>query len=403
MTFIKHIINLYLQRYRLKKRIEEFSILGAIDLEDEERKSRDQTFAREWNDKPSIAFIISGMPRGSGGHTSILRLGTYLVEFGHEVYYISYKREKRKQMIANAEYNLNGFKGELLGPEALNSTRVDIGVATYWLSAYYLWNTDNVRYKAYFIQDYEPDFYPAGDIREFVRNTYRMGYHMISLGAWNKRRIEKDIGVNADAIVFPYEPSEYGIVPGWESKFREKKVIRLCAYLKGAKKRGGVLLLMGLEELYKVAKTHNIKLKISLFGDNRKLKYPVSIPYTNLGKLGKDELRKLYNESDFGIVFSYTNISLVPLEMMASGCPVVETADGSFKSFFSPECAILVDSYPQALAKKVMYYIEHSEKRRQIAETAMKDLKQRTWGEAARQFRELLVRGYNGGRELNND
>ena len=396
MTSIKYIMKRYLQRRRLKRLIEELTVLKGIDLGDKKKGAWNQIFTREWNDKPSIAFLLPGMARGSGGHTSILRLGTYLVESGHEVYYISYKRARKEQMIANAGYNLKGFKGELLGPEALSAIQVDIGVATYWLSAYYLWNMDNVRYKAYFIQDYEPDFYPAGDIRVFVENTYRMGYHMISLGAWNKRRIEKEIGINADATVFPYEPSEYGVMPGWESKFQEKKVIKLCSYIKEAEKRGGVSLLMGLEELYKAAKTRGIKLKISLFGDNRKLKYPISIPHTNLGKLGKDKLRKLYNESDFGIVFSYTNISLVPLEMMACGCPVVETANGSFKDFFSSESAILVDFYPQAFAKEVMYYIEHPEERRQVAETAMNELKQKTWKEAALQFREILLRGYNG-------
>lgn len=399
MESVQRIISRHLRRYRLKKRLEEFSILRDVDLEDEKRKLWNQVSTRERNDRPSIGFLIPGMPKGSGGHTSILRLGTYLAEFGHEVYYISYKPQRKKQMIANAEHNLKGFVGEILGPEALNTIQLDIGVATHWLSAYYLWNMDNVRYKSYFVQDYEPDFCPAGDVRVFAENTYRMGYHMISLGPWNKRRIEKEIGVNADAIVFPYEPGEYGAKTGWRSKFQEKKVINICVYLKGAEKRGGHFLLMGLEELYKAAQAKGLELRISFFGDDKKLRYPIAIPYNNLGILNKEELRKLYTESDFGIVFSYTNISLVPLEMMACGCPVVETADGSFTVFFPPECAILVNSYPQDFVRKIMYYIECPEERRRIAETAMRSLEKRTWNEAAKQFRKIIVEGYNSAHE----
>lgn len=399
---MKHIIRRYLRQYRLKINLDEFYVMRNVDLlQNNKRILYNQFIEREQDHKLSLGFIIPGMPRGSGGHTSILRLGTYLEEFGHKIYYISYKPQRIEEMIANAKYNLENVRGKVLGLEALNKIQVDVGVATYWLSAYYLWNMNNAHYKAYFVQDYEPDFYPAGDIRVFVENTYRMGYHVISLGSWNKSRIEKEIGgCNVDAITFPYEPGEYWVVPGWELRFREKKVIRLCAYLKGAEKRGGVLLLMGLEELYKATKTRGIELEISLFGDDKKLKYPISIPYTNLGKLSKDELRKLYNESDFGISFSYTNISLVPLEMMACGCPVVEVGDGSFKAFFGPDCAILIDSFPRDFVGKIMYYIEHPDERKQIAKCALKSLEKRTWREATLQFRELLIKGCNCDREI---
>jgi glycosyltransferase involved in cell wall biosynthesis len=392
---LRNIIDDYLQMHRLKTNIKSYEILRKVDLSDENKKRFNQVTPRRKKKKLSIAFIIPGMPRYSGGHTSILRLGTYLSDFGHEVFYISYLPQKISEMVSNAKHNLESYKGEILGPEGLTELNYDVGVATYWVSAYYLWNMDNVKYKAYFIQDYEPDFYPKGDISIFVENTYRMNYHMVSLGPWNKNQIEEKFRVPVDEIVFPFEPKEYWAENNWKQKFTRKRNIKITVYLKNAEKRGPILLLMSLEELYKVAKSKGYEVEVLFFGNNRRIKYPISVPYKNLGKPPKDELRKLYQKSDFGVVFSYTNISLVPLEMMACGCPVIEVYEGSFGSFFNSSCAILVNSYPQDFVKKVMWYIEHPEERLKIAENAMNSLQKRSWEEAARQFNQILLKGYN--------
>lgn len=391
----KRILGNYLQTYRLKDEIKKYEVIKSVDLSDESRRYFNQKTHRPRKKKLSIGFIIPGMPKYSGGHTSILRLGTYLSEFGHEIFYVSYLPQKVSKMKLNAEHNLKEYKGEILGPEGLTELEYDVGVATYWVSAYYLWNMDNVKYKAYFIQDYEPDFYPRGDIRVFVENTYRMNYHMISLGAWNKLKIEKVFGVKVDDIVFPFEPKEYWPEEKWKQKFIKKNKIRIAVYLKNAPKRGPALVLMSLEELYKTAKKEGYDLEILFFGNNKMIKYPISFPYKNLGKPPKSKLRELYQKSDFGVVFSYTNISLVPLEMMACGCPVVEVYEGSLKTFFDPECAILVESYPKDFVRNVMWYIRHPEARLKIAENAMRSLQHRTWKEASQQFNQLLLQGYN--------
>jgi len=391
----KNVIGSYVKSYLLKRALKEYEIIKSVDLSDEDRRYFNQKTHRSRKNKLSIAFIIPGMSKHSGGHTSILRLGTYLSEFGHEVFYVSYLPQKVSEMKSNAECNLKEYKGEILGPEGLTEFEYDVGVATYWLSAYYLWNMNNVKYKSYFIQDYEPDFYPRGDIKVFVENTYKMNYHMISLGVWNKTRIEREFGVQIDGIVFPFEPKEYWLEDNWKQKFTEKDRIRIVVYLKNASKRGPVFLLMSLDELYKVAKNEGYEVEILFFGNSKWMRYPISIPYKNLGRPPKDELRKLYKKSDLGIVFSYTNISLVPLEMMASGCPVVEVHEGSFSSFFNSNCAILVRSYPKDFVKKVMWYIKNPEERLKVAENAINNLKRRTWKEAAQQFNQLLLRGYN--------
>ena len=117
----------------------------------------------EEKDHYKIAFITNGINKFAGGSTSILRLGTYLHKLGHEIYYITYDNSKPQQMIKNAEINLPGYKGTILDKSALYDQKFDIGIATFWLSCYNLLSCqDNFDYKVYFIQDFEPYFYPMG-------------------------------------------------------------------------------------------------------------------------------------------------------------------------------------------------------------------------------------------------
>ena len=60
----------------------------------------------------SITFVIPGMPAFSGGHTSILRLGTELSKRGYDVGYVSFAPQNIDDMKRNAEINLLSYKGE---------------------------------------------------------------------------------------------------------------------------------------------------------------------------------------------------------------------------------------------------------------------------------------------------
>ena len=82
---------------------------------------------------------------------------------------------------------------------------------------------------------------------------------------------------------------------------------------------------------------------------------------TNLGRLKKEELVKLYENCHFGLVASLTNISLVNYEMILSGLPVIDFADGSAPTFFTEEEMIFLDLNIQDLFKKIIYYVDHQE------------------------------------------
>ena len=100
IKIVKEFISNYLQNYRLKKTLKEYKVIKNVDLLDESKMQFNQKTHRSKKEKLSIAFIIPGMPRYSGGHTSILRLGTHLSEFGHEIYYVSYITQKISEIKA---------------------------------------------------------------------------------------------------------------------------------------------------------------------------------------------------------------------------------------------------------------------------------------------------------------
>lgn len=334
-----------------------------------------------------IAFIIGGMPKFSGGNTSILRLGTYLHKFGHEIYYVTYDNSKKKQMEKNAEINLPSYKGNFLEKNGLYDYKFDIAIATLWESCYHLLKyQDNFDYKFYFIQDFEPYFYAMGDLYFMAINTYKLGFHMISLGEWNKFKIEEIISKKVDYIKFPVEIDQYKLN---KRKIKINKEVRIALYLKFDSRRAPFLLLQQIEYLHEKLSKLGYEVKIYTFGLNKLIKLPFII---NLGKLKAEELRKLYKNSHFGLVASLTNISLVNYEMILSGLPVIDLADGSAPTFFSEDEMIFINSNNNDLFKKVLYYLDHQDELNKILTNSQSKIitNELTWENSSKQFNQII-------------
>lgn len=370
-----------LQKYALLiKRRRELNILQVYDASDPIEQYRVPAAGR-----CRIAFIIPGMPAYSGGHTSILRLGTYLCRRGHEVSYVSYEPVSRERMRRNAIINFHQFEGQLLPPSGLDSS-YDIAVATTWLSAYHLYrHRHRYGYKAYFIQDFEPAFYPEGDLYWLALNTYRMGLHLISLGKWNKIRIEGATEVrNVDWIDFPFEKNQYKIV--YVPK-RPADRIRIAVYFKLDTKRGPHILLQALERLACELAENKKACDIFFFGAPRYLKLPLG---RNLGQLDHRRLRDLYLRCDLGVVGSFSNMSLVDYEMIASSLPVVEFVNGSAPSFFQREHVILAGTDPRGFVDAVMPFLMDTDRLNAMIKAAQAAISTKTWEAAAAQFASIL-------------
>ena len=73
--------------------------------------------------------------------------------------------------------------------------------------------------------------------------------------------------------------------------------------------------------------------------------------------LDEEGLAHLFSSSDVGMVFSLSNPSFVPLEMMACGCAVVEIESERWRGVLThDENAWLVNPNPTAIANGVIGY-----------------------------------------------
>ena len=106
--------------------------------------------------------------------------------------------------------------------------------------------------------------------------------------------------------------------------------------------------------------------------------------------LSKKGLTKLYKESDFGMVASMTNISLVPYEMMATGLPIIEFEDGSFSDFFDKNDAILIDYNYYNFANELKENILNPKRLEIRDEKIQNKLKNLTWTKTIIEFIEII-------------
>lgn len=336
----------------------------------------------------TIGIVVPEIGENAGGGSSILRIGTYLKNNNFNIIYIVYNSNDLKNTKKSADANIGNNLSEFVLFKDAKDMFFDIVIATSWASVYYAKVLNG--YKMYFIQDYEPYFYEVGDEYFLSKRTYELGFHMISLGAWNKKKVLEQCGhdtVKIDSIEFPYEPSEYRMVNRNYASYANKKEINLVVYIKKSGRRIPMITQEILFRTKEMLKNDHIRLNIYFYGLNRKEKVLVG---KNIGRLSKTELFTLYSKADFGMVASMTNISLVPYEMLATGLPVIEYSEGTFKYFLGEDSAILIDMKAESLYEQLLTCIQTPEKIEKLMSSAKKQISSLSWDKSCHQFMSII-------------
>jgi O-antigen biosynthesis protein len=279
---------------------------------------------------------------GSGGHTTMFRMMRSLEAAGHRcVLYLcddkpcdvprhtATVRSGWPQVEAEVRDVLAGVRG------------VDALVATSWQTAHVLARqaADVPAHRFYFVQDYEPYFYPASSASVLAEDTYRFGFHGITAGGWLADELATRHGMAADPFPFGADTDVYrldnaGSRPGVVFYARPS-----------APRRGYELGILALEVF---ARRHP-ETEIHLFGDRvqvRRLPFRATVH----GKLGTGALNTLYNTCRAGLSLSFTNVSLIPWELLAAGAvPVVNDAPHN-RRVLDNSHVVWAAPTPQALA-----------------------------------------------------
>jgi glycosyltransferase involved in cell wall biosynthesis len=262
-----------------------------------------------------INWVIPNFYGASGGHRTIFRLTRALEEAGYEVRFHVFG-ETHYVSDTEATEVMRTHYFPLRATVHLGVTEMppaETCVASSWQTAYAVRDFDACRRKLYFVQDFEPSFYPAGTERVLAENTYRFGFECICAGRW-LAQVMREYGNRAESFDLAYDPSIYSPGAGAYDKNRVVFYARHQTH-----RRGTELGLLALALL----KRRRPATGVVLFGSDD-LPYRPPFDYTPAGILGEAELAELYRGAAVGLSISLTNYSLIPQEMLACGLPVVE-------------------------------------------------------------------------------
>lgn len=260
----------------------------------------------------SIAWICVDFRSGSGGHRTIFQNINYLAKNGYKCdLYIdgtSETSEEIKERIQRDyfEINANIYSGKEL------KKKYDIVFATYFNTARYV-NELDAKYKLYFVQDYEPWFFPMGENYLIARKSYKCDLNGISIGKWLANRISSEFGMKMEYFSFCADLNNYKV----DKNIKKENAI--CFVYQPDKPRRCAD--MGLKAL-QIIKKERPDVKIYLYGSQKMV--PFNIEAEHLGMLTVEECNKLYNKCKVGVCMSSSNPSRIPFEMMAAGLPVVD-------------------------------------------------------------------------------
>ena len=306
----------------------------------------------------NIAFLIPDPIKGGGGHRNLFRAVKFLKDFGHTltVYYTHsiLPADDCKQNVSDWFYDMGdipfiNYEGEI--------GYHDVVIASWWQTAYFLKNNINkVKYPFYFVQDFEPSFFPMGSSYILCENTYKMGFTHICSGPWCKAFLENKYDAEADYFQLPIDFEVYNT-----NKPRTKQNKNVVFFAKPEMPRRCYEI--GVQALAEFSLLRP-DVEIIFFGSDKV--DVAALPFkTTLRNLlpTLDDLADLYRNADVGIAFSSTNPSLIPYEMICCGCPVVDLNFGGALSKYGNDenNVFLFDTLPGIFAKQLSDIIDDKE------------------------------------------
>lgn len=335
----------------------------------------------------TIHWLVTEPFAGSGGHIGIFRMIRHLVDFGHichvhtiPVNFMHGYTPAQIEKYVNTHFMPTGaifhqWSGEI-GP-------ADATVATYWKTVPLLLKLPMPGRRYYLVQDFEPYFYAVGSEYIQAENTYRQGLHCLTLGPWLAKLMREQYGAEADHFDFAVDTDIYMPLPGPRPTHP-----RLAFYARPSTPRRAYEL--GLEALHLVSKRAP-QVEIIFYG--AQTLPPPPFPITNAGILNPWELAKLFSTCDVGLVFSTTNPSFVPLEMMACRCAVVDLASERVVGLLEDgvNCR-LAQPTPESIADTVLDLLWDRERRAAIVETAFQQVEKMSWRRSAHQLEAAMLR-----------
>ena len=331
----------------------------------------------------SINWFVPPFGHGSGGHLNIFRFVHFLEREGYTCR-IVIVGEPQPSDAATARKQISTWFFPIDAPVYLSPEEAPackVAMATSWPTAYRVRDFMPTVHRCYFVQDFEPWFHPTGADAAFAEQTYRFGFHGITAGTWLRDKLARDYGMSTQAVGFSYDHDRYKPIPR-----READIRRVFFYARPPTPRRAFE--MGLLVLNEVTRRlPDVKV---VFAGWDVANYEIPFEHLNAGVLSLDELPDLYSQCDVGLVLSFSNLSLLPLELMACGTPVVSNRAPYTEWLLNDDNAKLAAADVEALAEAVVELLEDPEDYARIRTNALATARATSWSSEAKRMARIL-------------
>jgi hypothetical protein len=339
-----------------------------------------------------IAWIMSPPGDGSGGHQNLFRFIRFAELAGHRCRIYLYRSSEMPVSIADIKAMVTSRSAYADVDAVIVMYDASTGVlpttqaifATGWETAYPAYLDPSRARRFYFVQDFEPSFYPLGTESMLAENTYRFGFHGITAGGWLSAKLHDEYAMTTDHFDFAVDKTHYSVT----NRERRSEVFFYARPVTARRAfEFGVLTLSEFAKL-------KPDVTINLAGwDVSGWELPFA--YRNLATLDITELNDVYNRCAAGLVMSLSNMSLLPLELMSSGvAPVVN--DGPNNRLVSDNPFIeYVKPSPAAMARRMVEVLDRPDAvERSIAMAA--SVENVNWEDSGAQFLSAFERAMRG-------
>lgn len=333
-----------------------------------------------------LNWVIPEMGEGSGGHTTIFRFISNLEKRGFHSRIYVFK--------ARSFFDNNSIRKFVAKAFPILDSRVEVyydtkyikfahaTFATSWETAYFVRNFENTITRFYFVQDFEPHFYAHGSEYQFAENTYNFGFRGITAGDWLKEKLNKEYGMKTDSFLFSYQRDVYYPTERQDNKRRVFFYARPVT-----PRRDFELGLLALGELCKRMPDVEV-----VFAGWDLSDYKIPFKHESLGVVTMQKLAECYNKCDMCLVISNTNLSLVPLEVMACGSVAICSKGDNSSWMVNESNAVLVDYDPVQIADTMEYYFANPDKMQDIRKKGLEYVKDTSWDKEADKVKEVILK-----------
>ena len=336
-------------------------------------------------EKGTIAWIVPWFSKGSGGHRTIFTNINRLVDHGYkcDMYVQSLKKEYPNQIYNRIVEDYGEFKGDVFTGYQL-AKKYDMVIATGWDTAETVFKTDCDK-KMYFIQDFEPWFFPMSSEYMMAEQTYTYGLQGVTIGKWLSSKIGNNYPTPTTYFNFCADLKKYH-----KLKDTKKEKAVCLIFQPGKPRRCDRMALRALQIVQKI----DPEIKIYLYGSSRRKVH--NLKATHLGTITEEECNKLYNKCSVGLCMSASNPSRIPFEMMAAGLPVVELYHENNLYDLPEDGCLLSEPNPEAIATAILKIFSDEKLQKSMGDAGSKYMQDYPMEKGYQQFIDIIDKKFAG-------